>query len=250
MSGQHGWAVAILLLSIGLSTGSVWLKQKPAANQTWRIIEEPRLGQAARFFYFVGLPYLAVILGVLTTRMLGLKGLENVGLFDGGNLAAGLQTVLVLMLLEWLVDSSATIIIGLAALVILGGLRLSLARSGIRLGAGYRATVVDTVYQALHWAFYRAVIWLLSGDLYLAVVLGAGLVLAEWLLVTWVRQAWADRQQAILAESLILILTAAIFYYSPNLWLLWPFHLAMVVLIRNSTVGRGWGWATGDGGVL
>lgn len=244
MTGQHGWAVAILLLSIGLSASPVWFKQKPASNKTWRIIEEPWLGQAARFFYFVGLPYLAVLVGILTPQMLGLKGLENVGLIDGGNLAAGLQTVLVLMLLEWLVDSSATIIVGLTALVILGGLRLSLARSGIALGAGYRATVVDTVYQVVHWAFYRAVIWLLTGDLYLAVVLGVGLVLGEWLLVTWIRQAWADWQQVILTDSLILILTAAIFYYSPNLWLLWPFHLAMVGLVRNSDVGRVWGWGT------
>jgi hypothetical protein len=178
--------------------------------------------------------------------MLGLKGLENFGLVGGGTLTAGLQTVLVLMLLEWLVDSGATIMAGLAALVILAGLRLSLARSGITLGAGERATVVDTVYQALHWAFYRAVIWLLTGDLYLAVVLGVGLVLAEWLLVTWIRPAWADRQQALLTNSLILILTAAIFYYSPNLWLLWPFHLAMIVLVSNAGLDRGWGWEAGD----
>jgi len=241
---QHGWAVAILLLSIGLSAVPAWLERKPASNKTWRIIEEPWLGQAARIFYFVGLPYLAIILGILTPRMLGLKGLENVGLIDGENLAAGLQTVLVLMLLEWLVDSSATFIAGLVALVILGGLCLSLARSGITLETGYRAIVVDTVYQAMHWAFYRAVIWLLSGDLYLAVVLGVGLVLAEWLLVTWIRQIWTDRQQVILTNSLILILTAAIFYYSPNLWLLWPFHLAMVGLVRNSAVGKAWGWGT------
>ena len=199
----------------------------------------PYLGQAARFFYFVGLPYLAVILGIVTTRMLGLKGLEHVGLIEGGSLASGLQTVLILTLLEWLVDSSTTILAGVAALVILGGLRLSLARSGIALGVGYRATVVDTIYQALHWAFYRAVIWVLTGDLYLAVVLGAGLVLAEWLLVTWLRQDWADQQQVIWLDSLILILTAAIFYYSPNLFLLWPFHLAMGVLLRNSAAGKG-----------
>jgi hypothetical protein len=32
---------------------------------------------------------------------------------------------------------------------------------------------------------------------------------------------------------IILILTATLFFYSPNLWLLWPVHVAMLVLVRR-----------------
>jgi hypothetical protein len=53
--------------------------------------------------------------------------------------------------------------------------------------------------------------------------------------------AWIQknrRQQRLLINIIILILTATVFFYSPNLWLLWPVHLAMVVMVKKIGAGE------------
>ncbi len=215
--------VLLVLVSLGGSMGWAWLKKnhRPLTGH-WA-------GRAARFFYGVGLPYLAVVGGLLTTRLLGLKGLEYFGLVNPAQPGAQIRQATVLMLLEWLVDIRAALLAGGVALVILAALLLSLRRHGLRPEAVPALSGVDTVYDALHWAFYRAALWSITGQLYLGVVLGAGLVILEWLAGAWLAGEW-PRQRWL--NMMVLVLTAAVFFYSPNLWLLWPLHLAMVLLCR------------------
>jgi hypothetical protein len=225
---QLGGAMALAILSVALPVGWFWLKG--TGFKAGQAINEQWLGSAARFFYFVGLPYLAMIAGILPPRLLGLKGLEN---FVSIN---ELQKALTLLLLEVLVDGSVVIGVGLIALLLLAGIRLGLAQVG--LGFGYYPSALDTVYDCLHWAFYRAIFWLMSGALYLGLVWGIAWVLLEWVLLAWVQKNWPAQQQQFLTKTIILILTATIFFYSPNLWLLWPIHLAMVIIIRSSSTSK------------
>jgi hypothetical protein len=171
-----------------------------------------------------------VIAGILPPRFLGLKGLEN---FVSIN---ELQKALTLLLLEVLVDGSVVIGVGLIALLLLVGIRLGLAQAG--LGFGYNPSALDTVYDSLHWAFYRAIFWLMSGDLYLGLVWGIAWVLLEWALLAWVQKNWPAQQQQFLMKTIILILTSVIFFYSPNLWLLWPIHWVMAVIVSSQLPGR------------
>jgi hypothetical protein len=238
MTDQAWWAAGFALLSLVLGVGWSWLRPK---NRSWQNVEEQWPGWAARFFYFVGLPYLAVISGVLSTRLLGLKGLEYFILIDvesaseNGRLVAEIQYASLLMLLEWFVDSSSTIVAGLVALLVLAGVTVGLARAGVMVAGGSHMTVTGVIYYGLHWAFYRAVFWLITGDLYLGVVWGAALVMLEAMLAMLaarVRGNWNDQQPQFLLNSIILILTATVFFYSPNLWLLWLVHGAMVAQVR------------------
>jgi hypothetical protein len=242
MMNRQWQAAAIVLLSVVLSIGWTWLKNKGVDDRSWQKLEGQWPGHTARFFYFVGLPYLTLVGGILTPGLLGLKGLENFTLVDlsGASaipqqLAAEIQYALVLVFVEWLVDSRATIMAGLAVLVILGGVRLALARAGLGPAPGPRLSVLDVLYHGLHWAFYRAILWLMTGDLYLATILGAGLVMVEWSLIAWLQEEQPAQKQRRLLNTIILISTGAVFFYSPNLWLLWPVHLAMVILFRNGT---------------
>lgn len=207
------------LLSIGLYAGWAWL--------AGRFRPPPGLAQLARFFYFIGLPYFALIAGLLTARSLGLRGLEHFSL-----IGLDPQRAALLLAVEWVLDSRFTILAGLAALAVFGGVLVHLARSGLVLPAsppGFSG--LETVYDGVHWAFYRAILWTLTADLYLAVVAGAGLVLLEWALAASVQPRRPD-PTPLLLKTIILLLTAAVFYFSPNLWLLVPVHLALVGLAR------------------
>ena len=205
------------LLSVGLYAAGAW--------QTGRF-RVPGLAHLARFFYYIGLPYFAMIAGLLTARSLGLAGLEHFSL-----IGLDPQRAALLLAVEWVLDSRLTILAGLAALVLFGGVLAHLARSGLVLPASPGFSGLAAVYDSAHWAFYRAICWTLTADLYLAVVAGAGLVLLEWLLAARVQPGRPD-PACLWLKTIILILTSTIFYFSPNLWLLVPFHLALVGLAR------------------
>jgi len=235
MTDQAWWAAGFALRSLVLGVGWSWLRPK---NRSWQNVEEQWPGWTARFFYFVGLPYLAVISGVLSTRLLGLKGLEYFILIDvesvseSGRLVAEIQYASLLMLLEWFVDSNSMIVAGLVALLVLAGVTIGLARAGVVVAGGSHTTMTGVIYYGLHWAFYRAVFWLITDDIYLGIVWGAALVILEAIFAARVQGNWNDQQPQFLLNSIILILTAAVFFYSPNLWLLWLVQGAMVALVR------------------
>jgi hypothetical protein len=190
-----------------------------------------------QFFYFIGVPYLLVILGWLNPRFLGLKGLEYFNFVEWGSdlFALQLQQAITLMLLNWLLDSRILVLVSLAALVLLIGLGWGLARQGVNLSLANRP-ILTTLYEALHWALYRGLAWSATNDLYVGVVLGSSLVIAEWTVAYRLQKSWPTYRQQFLLNSIILVLTAMIFFYTPNLWLLFPLHLVMVAVMKAALV--------------
>jgi len=231
---EQGLTISLAILSLVLRLGWYKFERNQTNNLFRQLVAVPWVRGAAIFFYFAGIPYLALIFGLLTPRLLGLKGLEYFALIDwnGDFLAAQIQQATTLMLLEWLLDSSVIILAGLAAILILIAIRISLTHQGVVLTLT-RETTLFTIYYGLHWAFYRAIFWSLTGDLYLGVVLGLGFVLLEWSLTSWVQGQWLESKQCFLVNTIILILTSTLFFYSPNLWLLWPIHLLLVAIING-----------------
>jgi len=169
--------------------------------------------------------------GVLTPQLLGLKGLEYFSLISTNALISDLQRVFTLMFVEWLVDIGPMIGMGAVAVLILGGVIFVLTRYGVT-EAQSSESILDTVYYTLHWAFYWALFWLIVDDLYLGILIGSGWAILEWFLVAQMHQTWFGRQPQQLVEVMILILTATIFFYRPNLWLLWSIHVVLVFLTR------------------
>lgn len=223
-------AVGLAFVSVGLPVGWAWYQQNRAASYRH---PPKRVRQVAQFFYFIGLPYLAVVVGVITPRFLGLVGVEHLSLVDWRNPAwpGEFQLALTLILLDWFFDAPTTLGLGVVALAGLAGLCFGLRRYRVVLFP-HKQPWLQTAYHALHWTFYRAIFWRISGDLYLATVIGAGLVLLEWVLVDWL-EARPDSLNGRLTHVIILILTATIFYFSPNWWLLLPVHLAMVAVVNG-----------------
>jgi hypothetical protein len=88
----------LAVVSLALWPGWVWLTRQP---ESWRNLQQRWPGRAAEFFYFVGLPYLALIFGLLPPRLLGLKGLEYLLSISTMSSLADLRQALILWLAAW-----------------------------------------------------------------------------------------------------------------------------------------------------
>jgi hypothetical protein len=233
MSDQ-GQLIAWAVVSVALPVGWSWRQSRLTKAGTEPGLAEQWLNVAARFFCWVSLPYLALITGAVAPRFLGLKGLENLAALPlSGDIAtrlASLQKAMALILLECLADGGVIIKAALAALMLLVGIRLGLARLGLTLPAS-TSSIWETVFEGLHWAFYWAIFWVMTGDLYRGVVWGTVWVLLEWVLIASVQQNWPAQKPQLLAKAMILIVTSTLFFYAPNLWLLWPIQAVMIALL-------------------
>ena len=147
---MNGWLVGILLLSVGCrGAGVVWQQRQGYNKHEW-------IGQIARFFYFVGIPYLAVVSGLLSPRLFGLRGAEHLALieWDTSRVLAGIQRAFTLITLEWVFDSPVTITFGTAALLLVWLIRRNLIRHQTPL-PNLPQTLLHVFYAALHWAWDR-----------------------------------------------------------------------------------------------
>lgn len=224
-------ALAMAVVSVAIGCGWHYLAEHRSGGRLWQTISEQWRGRAAHFFYFVGIPYLALLFGILTPQLLGLKGLEYFHLINwsADTVSLQIQQAVTLLLLEGLLDFNTTLLAGSVALLVFTFVWVRLGRQGL---SPTRQPLVTVIYYALHWTFYRAVFWAVTGSLYSGVILGVGLVLLEWGLISMVKKQSPLQNQELLLNAIILILTATIFYYSPNLWLLLPIHWVMAAMIN------------------
>jgi hypothetical protein len=207
-----------------------------------------------RFVYYVGLPYVALILGVVPGRYLGLVGLDRLQAswtaseqLETGRTLAGIlaraRSDISLLIWSWLPDVSTMVGLGTFFLVLLsltwlgfGYFKRSLFCVG---GTSLPLQIeekkhVGIVYQVIHWSFYRSVIWLLTDDLYLGTLGGVVLVVIEWMLeptrTNKMRRALIEER--LLVDASLLVATSVIFFFAPNLWLLLPVHWMLATASR------------------
>jgi hypothetical protein len=210
-----------------------------------RLSPEGWAASVLRFAYYIGLPYVALILGVVPGRYLGLVGLDQLAGgpaagSGGGGLVAFLMRLradISLLIWSWLPGFPALISLALLMLLLLvatwlayGHLRRRLtagaAARGLMLSGREAPRHTRVVYQAIHWSFYRSAVWLLAGDLYLAVVGGILLVVAEWMLQPAAGEGlgYVLARENLFVDASLLVATGVIFFFVPNLWLLVPTH--------------------------
>lgn len=227
--GEAWLAGALLVGSVTIMLGRQW----PNRARTWSgTVAQRQPGWTTGlvdFFYFVGLPYLALVLGWLPAHFLGVRGLEYFAIGQAESILAALQNGLALMLLEGLAAARKIMTPAGLSLFLWTGLLLTLGRTQL-LGLTRPPGLGQIIYDGLHWAFYRALFWLLSGDLYVATVLGAGLIVAEREGAAYLAGLSEVHRDQRRLNTIILILTATLFYYSPNLWLVWIAHGLMAII--------------------
>lgn len=178
------------------------------------------LYQIFRFAYHVGLPFLALIKGAMSPRLLGLSGLD------------------------WIEGIGAGVLLGLGAFLLLvwgwSHYSRSLGRRKVerpRLAEvhilsqpwGWPLILLEIIYLEAHWAFYRSGPLAVLGD-YWGVFAGLGIVLAEWATNPELRRnLGTERQGGILWTGSLALVIAILFLFTRNLWLCALIHLGLEI---------------------
>jgi len=208
------WIATSILLSV-LVNGLAWRYNAKASNIR-RLLQWPIafLREVGRFLYFVGLPYAALLSGLIPATQFGLVNQE------------------------WLRDLTLCVPLSLGSFLALLSLRaLTLWREkaaprGIMPGEprlSFWVTLREGVYQEIHWAFYRSAPLLAVGDRAQGIALGLGIVALE----AWLNPAWRERwhQPYLAAAALrtagLAVVMAAVFGATGNLWITLGLHVAV-----------------------
>jgi hypothetical protein len=188
----------------------------------------PWVEEALRFAYFLGIPFLAALSGLLGADLVGISGTEW---------AAG-QSVQGFLWEDW-AQGAAWAVVSILALVAVWLVARPIAR-----GIGLRPVtlafsgplwqrLLHAFYDQVHWAFYRSgpILWL--GDLYWGTFAGLALVLLETALnpVLW----WALKSPETAGPPLFRLamawISALLFLATQNLWLALGVHLFLAALL-------------------
>jgi hypothetical protein len=173
--------------------------------------------EAVRLLYYIGIPYAALLRGVVLPRLMGLTHLDWV---KGAGLGAALGGgAFLLLALIWWWYARAVAALPLSAREQWGeSLGDDSARAWILLR--------EVIYLETHWAFYRSAAILFLDNQYAGVFLGFLLITLEWSInPTWranLSLPW--RSVNILLTWSLALVTAITFLFIRNLWLLVPIH--------------------------
>jgi len=215
-SSQNLWLwIATSVLLSTLVSGLAW-RRRPAARGIPRPIQWllSVLREAGRFLYFVGLPYVALLSGLIPATQVGLVNRE------------------------WLRDLTLSLPLGLGAFLVLLLLRaLTLWREKTAPGGTLTGesspslwlTLRESTYQEIHWAFYRSAPLLAVDDRTQGIALGLGIVALE----AWLNPAWRERWHhphlaaTVLRTAGLAVIMAVIFGITGNLWITLGLHAAV-----------------------
>lgn len=224
---HHLLVAALGAVSVVFALEGVWLENRVGKARFFagypgivgRII--------VRGLYFLGLPYVALISGLIPARFFGLKGLELL-VIDGP--AATLSGVGA-MVFTWISDFSSLIFIGFMLGLVFLFYLMRVLNMSFKDGLVSRLPGVGALFDGVHWGFYRAALWLLAGSLYLGVVGGIAIVLIEYIAAS--RMAYNNHQQQYLLRFALGMVTSITFLFAPNLWLILGLHLVLTMLVNG-----------------
>lgn len=231
--------IVLCFISIIIFAGSHWFANKFGQRKDFAFLETKWLPTILEIFYFVGLPYLTLITGLLPARFFGLKGLEFFIIPDLGQpISAVIEALFVQagnILFIWLPDfgsmASISTLLGLIFGLFLGFYLRAVRPARIAI---YQSKV-EVVFDVVHWAFYRAAIWLAVGSLYFGVLGGLVLILVEYTLANHFGGFSDLLEQQFLFRFGVGLLSSITFLFVPNLWLILIFQ-GIVVIIGEGMV--------------
>ena len=217
------WVLGSLLIGLLALT----FAHKSGAGQIARQMQTTASGhllsEVAAFIFHIGIPFLALILGVL--------GLDHMALGQ-----AQPDAVFGFTVIEWLRGLGITLGTTLFVLITLWLMARGIP-SPVGTGEGspvYWRGVGGILRAALYaevlWAFYRSLGTQAFGDLYWGAVLGFGLIGLTWVLHPNFRaQTQSSQGRALLALQLVCLITSSALYLgAQNLWLMIAAHIVLL----------------------
>jgi len=225
-----------VVFSIGLyalGADIAWHYRRPRSGRLGHRVETLKrwpyrhwLLEAVRFLYYIGVPYAALLRGIVLPRLMGLTHVDWVkGVGLGAALGGG--AFLLLALIWWWYARA------IAALPISARQRWG-ESSGNDSTNGW-ILLREAIYLETHWAFYRSAAILFLDSDYAGIFVGFLLVTLEWS----INPAWrADLSLPGRSVNRLMIwslafVTAIVFLIIRNLWLLVPIHWGIEVACRR-----------------
>lgn len=225
LSALYDFRAQLLLWTAGyiflyaLASNLIYRARQNPQTRLGRIFQTLELGPGRRtlfpileFGFYVGIPYLALLLGITNSRLMGLLPQDWI---EGMGMAMVLGTgAFLLLLLVWLAY--------LRSLKPEDGQAILATQPYDLLG-----TLLNVIQLQAHWAFLRSAPLLIFGD-YNGVFVGWGLVLLEGWTNPFVRHGlFKEGQEQNLHIASMALVSAVAFYYTQNLWLTSAMHLAL-----------------------
>ncbi|MFQ5859488.1 MAG: hypothetical protein ACE5LU_28145, partial [Anaerolineae bacterium] len=176
------------------------------------------------FAFYIGVPYVALLRGVITPQSLGLVvASQSESLNQGALVAVG--AVALMGLIGWHYRREV-ISLGEDAHPPLDATRQLLGRPW-----GWVLVLVSVICQQSHWAFYRALPFLILDDRYMGGFLGLALVMLEAYANPRVRDDLKDRAGAefLLLSAGFAVVTTILFILTGTSWLGGGTHLAVAI---------------------
>ena len=246
MRSLEFWGL-VCALAVVAYVGGGWFRR--SANYRNKDQPAPRtwLQLGLQLAYFLGLPYIVLIFGLIPARFFGLKGLTQIIIppdaQSAGAVLRSFFSQFANMAFTWLPD------IGLmaGAGAMLGGLFLlytwlymrgqfsleqmepSPATNSPPLSSSIYPSKLEAIFDVAHLSFYRAAVWFISDSLYLGVLGSLFLVLVEYLLLNLHPRTDFQVQNQTLFRYGLALIASILFLTIPNIWLNLVFHLAIII---------------------
>ncbi len=218
----------LLLVSGGMSVivaiEAVWVRSHLLPENYRRWISLPAISTTLQTIYYLGLPYFLLLTGMLPPRFWGLSGWDTLAgaaiPLPVAEFVPHLLTTVGSVVYRWLPDIGGTV----STATILGGFLLLLLiiylQNAETPDGWHKISGLQIIFDVVHWGLYRAILWLIVGNLYLATIGGMVVVAMEWVLASRIGgQTRAEARQLALRFGMGAI-AATGFIFVPNLWLI------------------------------
>ncbi|RME47562.1 MAG: hypothetical protein D6791_05585 [Chloroflexi bacterium] len=164
------WLAGSIALYV-VATNLVWALQPALGRVRWSSAASIPVG-IIRFVFYVGIPYAALLGGVVNLKSLGLVEVPSHASLNQGVLLS-ISAVFLMGLIGWYYRR-AVMALGKGVVPPLLSVQQLLGQPW-----GWVLVLIRVIYQQVHWAFYRALPFLILGDLYIGSFLGLALALLE-----------------------------------------------------------------------
>jgi len=239
-------AEPLLITTIGLSlTGFLvgvrlrhWLQQSKADQ--FNLVKPAWFQTGLQIGFYLGLPYFMLVMGYLPARFLGLKGIAFL-IWPNFSQPASAVIDFVLtqigkFILTWMADIGPAAAAGAGLggmMLLLYWLYLQALKPNPELELRVYHSKIGLIFEVMHWAFYRAIIWYLVDSIYLGTMISLAVLAVEYSLAGRLGNFSAGDQRQYLLRFSLGLTTSILFLFAPNLWLIFLFHFLMVIMVEE-----------------
>ncbi len=204
-------------------------------ERSWHYLFTPWVEEALRFAYYLGIPFLAAVSGLLGADLLGIAGTAW----------ADEQSVQGFLWEDWTQGAglAAATMMAMAGAWFAGRLisrRNQVQPVTVAFSGPLWHRLLHAIYDQVHWAFYRSGPILWSGDVYWGTFAGLALVLVEAAInpALW----WALKSPETAGPPLfrlgMAVVSTLLFLATQNLWLTLGVHLILAGSLGGSDASR------------